>query len=156
MSKFRKLIESAAVLPNSKEIMYGITTIFDDLLIELELAHPHYYWGVIHELHELINGPHFDETMAYWAVSQMKNEDGTEGEHWSVEETTSVASSEGISLTKFNKWDWYYTLNMIYSDYYNVVGTSTNMYIQLAKAWIMDKDAVEGKAFKYFMAMCSK
>jgi hypothetical protein len=155
MSKFRKLIETASILPNSKELMQKITDIFDTLLIELEATHPKFYWETIRELHEAINGPHFDETMANWAVSKMKNEDGTLGGHWTIDDTTSIANSQAVLFDKFNKWDWYYVLNMVYSDYFNVIGTDTNMYVQFAKAWIMDKDAPDGKAFKYFLAMCN-
>lgn len=154
MSKFRKLVETASMKPNAKELMYGLTDIFEDHLSKLEAVHPEYYWDVIHELHELVNGAYFDEPMAVWAVSKMENEDGTVGGHWSETDTTSVAASEGIVFDKFNKWDWYYVLNMIYSDYYNVVGGDTSMYIKLARTFLMDRDAPEGKAFKYFMAMC--
>lgn len=49
----------------------------------------------------------------------MKNEDGTKGPHWTVEETTSVANQMGINLKseKHNKWDWFVAMNMIYSDF---------------------------------------
>ena len=36
----------------------------------------------------------------------------------------------------------------------NVIGSDTSTYIKFAKAFIMDKDVPDGKAFKYFMAMC--
>lgn len=42
-------------------------------------------------MYEAINGPHFDEEHARYAVEGMENEDGTKGPHWTVEETTSVA-----------------------------------------------------------------
>lgn len=47
-------------------------------------------------MYEAINGPHFDEEHARYAVEGMENEDGTKGPHWTVEETTSVSS---IGLT---------------------------------------------------------
>lgn len=39
-------------------------------------------------MYEAINGPHFDEEHAHYAVEGMENEDGTKGPHWTVEETT--------------------------------------------------------------------
>lgn len=74
-------------------------------------------------VYEAINGPHFDEEHARYAVEGMENEDGTKGPHWTVEETTSVANQMGINLRseKHNKWDWYVAMNMIYSDFYKVV-----------------------------------
>lgn len=72
--------------------------------------------------YEAEHGPHFDEEMARKAVSKMENEDGSRGQHWSIEETTSLANQHGIRMDeKFNKYDWYVALNMVYSDYYRVV-----------------------------------
>lgn len=39
------------------------------------------------ERHEAMYGPHFNEECALKAVSKMENEDGSRGEHWSLEET---------------------------------------------------------------------
>ena len=107
--------------------------------------------------HEHKYGPHFNEECAEWCVSKMENEDGTMGAHWSIEETTQVAQQYGINLTsdKFNKYDWFVSLNMIYSDYYRVVmsmfgNSNTQFFVELAKAWINDKDVPEGKTWKYF------
>lgn len=75
------------------------------------------------ERHEAMYGPHFNEECALKAVSKMENEDGSRGEHWSLEETTSIANQYGINLKgeKYNKYDWYVALNMIRSDYYRAV-----------------------------------
>lgn len=90
--------------------------------------------------YEAEHGPHFDEEMARKAVSKMENEDGSRGQHWSIEETTSLANQHGIRMDeKFNKYDWYVALNMVYSDYYRVVVNMTNSnnpkhFVELAKA----------------------
>lgn len=47
--------------------------------------------------YEAEHGPHFNEEHARKAVSKMENEDGTRGPHWSVEETTALASQYGIN-----------------------------------------------------------
>lgn len=52
-------------------------------------------------MYEAINGPHFDEEHAHYAVEGMENEDGTKGPHWTVEETTSVAN-QSENATRFN------------------------------------------------------
>lgn len=102
-------------------------------------------------VYEAINGPHFDEEHAKYAVEGMENEDGSKGPHWTVEETTSIANQMGINLKseKHNKWDWYVAMNMIYSDFYKAVvaitgGASTKHFAELTKAWICDKDISEG------------
>lgn len=113
-------------------------------------------------MYEAINGPHFDEEHAHYAVEGMENEDGTKGPHWTVEETTSVANQMGINLKseKHNKWDWYVAMNMIYSDYYKAVvamtgSANTKHFAELAKAWLCDKDIDEGKMWHYYVyLMC--
>lgn len=109
-------------------------------------------------VYEAINGPHFDEEHARYAVEGMENEDGSKGPHWTVEETTSVANQMGINLKseKHNKWDWYVAMNMIYSDFYKAVvamtgGASTKHFAELTKAWICDKDISEGKMWHYYV-----
>lgn len=113
-------------------------------------------------MYEAINGPHFDEEHARYAVEEMENEDGSKGPHWTVEETTSIANQMGINLRseKHNKWDWYVAMNMIYSDFYKAVvamtgSTNTKHFAELAKAWICDKDIEEGKMWHYYVyLMC--
>lgn len=101
--------------------------------------------------YEAEHGPHFNEEHARKAVSKMENEDGTRGPHWSIEETTALASQYGINLgSRFNRYDWFVALNMVYSDYYKVIismtnSNSTKHFVELAKAWINDKDIDEGK-----------
>lgn len=113
-------------------------------------------------MYEALNGPHFDEEHARYAVENMENEDGSKGPHWTVEETTSVANQMGINLRseKHNKWDWYVAMNMIYSDYYKAVvamtgSANTKHFAELAKAWLCDKDISEGKMWHYYVyIMC--
>lgn len=114
------------------------------------------------ERHEAMYGPHFNEECALKAVSKMENEDGSRGEHWSLEETTSIANQYGINLKgeKYNKYDWYVALNMIRSDYYRAVVTMTSSdhikyFVELAKAWLNDKDIEEGKMWYYYYVIQS-
>lgn len=113
--------------------------------------------------YEAEHGPHFNEEHARKAVSKMENEDGSRGQHWSIEETTALANQHGIRLDdKFNKYDWYVALNMVYSDYYKVIinianSNSSKFFVELAKAWICDRDVDEGKMWYYYIyVMCDK
>lgn len=45
-------------------------------------------------------------------------------------------------------------MNMLYSDYYGSVPDNVDTYFKMAKAFLEDKDAPEGKAFRYYKAMC--
>lgn len=67
-----------------------------------------------------------------------------------MEQTTQAARQVGIQFASFNMYDWYYTLNMMWSDYSNVFGNDSNTYISLAKAWLNDPDVPEGKAWRYY------
>ena len=96
---------------------------------------------------DLIVNPHFTKETAQYVVSRLNNKDGTTGEHWNYETTMRVMEGD------FNEADWYYVLNMIYSDYYKS-GRSDETYIGLAKDFLDDKDAPEGKAKRYYKAMC--
>lgn len=111
--------------------------------------------------HEAKHGPHFDEAKARKAVSNMENEDGTMGPHWSLDETTSLATQYGVKLEEhFNKYDWYVALNMVYSDYYKVITSIANQnntkhFVDFAKAWLHDKDVEKGKMWYYYTyVMC--
>lgn len=81
------------------------------------------------------------------AVSKMKNVDGTIGEHWSMEQTNTIATQHGID----HKADFYYTINMLYSDFSKVLGSDSSTYVKLAKAYMLDPDADEGKVFNLWM-----
>ena len=100
---------------------------------------------------DLMLNPMFTRETAEYAVSKMKNEDGTEGGHWDYDTTTSVMKSKGYD---FNPCDWYYVLNMVYSDYFSK-DQPDDYYFKLAYDFLKDKDAPAGKAKKYFLAMHS-
>ena len=100
---------------------------------------------------DLMLNPMFTRATAEYAVSKMKNEDGSEGGHWDYDTTTSVMKSKGYD---FNPCDWYYVLNMVYSDYFSK-DQPDDYYFKLAYDFLKDKDAPVGKAKKYFLAMHS-
>lgn len=98
---------------------------------------------------DLLVNPHFTRETAEYAVSMMKNRDGSTGEKWSYDETSKVMNSKGY---KFDPADWYYTLNMTYSDKYKQ-GKSSEDYIEDAYMFLDDIDAPHNKAKRYFLAM---
>lgn len=89
-------------------------------------------------------------TKIYSKLNDMEeNNDGTKGAHWNLEQTNTVARQLGIKFDDFNEYDWYASLNMVYSDYYNPK-FDNNIYAQLAKDWIIDKDVPKGKTYRYY------
>ena len=105
------------------------------------------------DLYKEIHGCHFTEWYLSKALECMINEDNTKGGHWPIPTTTQVANNIGIKFSHFNEYDWNYVMNMLYSDFYKLFGNDTDMYAKIAKYFLEDKDAPEGKALKYHLAM---
>ena len=126
---------------------------YDKTLKRIEKQHPEIYEDIKRDLYICVNGYHFDERLLKEAYSKMINDNGTKAPKWSVAETTSVANSNGIQFLNFNEYDWNYVMNMIYSDYYDILKDSLMNYIQMANKFLNDKDAPDGKALRYYLAM---
>lgn len=117
---------------------------------ELKEKNYEMYEELEEELYEDVYGCHFTEWMLDCATQKMHNEDGTMGAHWTVEQTTEVAKHEGISFEHFNKYDWNYVMNMIYSDYYGAIPNELTYYTKMARKFIEDKDGSKCKAYHYY------
>lgn len=128
-----------------------IRTFVTEALSMLKETHHDIYEDLEIYLYKEIHGCHFTDWLAEKATSNMTNEDGTTGRHWTVEQTTSVARSNGIVFEHFNEYDWNYVMNMIYSDYYGAISNDTSAYVKLSRKFLEDKDAPEGKALKYYL-----
>jgi len=141
----RKTLERATIGQLKDFIDYAILKVKkedEDLYNDLEM-----------HLYEKVYGHHFCDWLLEEAVSSLENEDGTRGAHWTLEQTTSVAKNNGIEFVHFNEYDWNYVMNMMYSDYYGSVPNDIAAYIKMAKKFLCDKDAVEGKAIKYYFCI---
>lgn len=125
----------------------------DDALGMIKETNHDLYETLELHLYKEMYGCHFNEWLLEKALKNMINEDGTTGCHWTLEQTNSLAKQYTITFDKFNEYDWNYVMNMIYSDYYGAISNEVSSYVKLAKAFLMDKDAKEGKAFTYYMAM---
>ena len=109
--------------------------------------------GLLCRLHKLdgMDGDHFRESTKMmeftredaekW-VSHMENEDGTTGARWTMEQTDAVANITGVHVKPCT---WWTAMNVMYSDYYGVAAKygldRPEFYADLAKAFLMDKDA---------------
>ena len=119
--------------------------------IQLKYSDREIYEEVVDKLYKECYGEHFSDWLAEKAVENFKNVDGTEGAHWTIEQIDDVIRQYNIKCVGFNRWDLYYVMNMLYSDYYNVLGSDTAIYVKLSKAWFEDPDVSEGKAYRYYM-----
>jgi hypothetical protein len=125
------------------EHMHCLSKMFEDLLNDLKETNYDVYIHYKCKLHKMVYGDHLSKEMAQEWVSHMKNKDGTTGEHWTYEQTSSYAGD-------CDKADFYAAMNMMYSDYYSN-RFDTNTYVTLAKDWLTDTDVGEGKTLKYYM-----
>lgn len=107
------------------------------------------YDFIMAKLHCIIYGYHFDECLAKEVVSKMHNVDGTHGEHWTYDQAHNLAQQHSIKEVA----DFYWAINMLYSDLYNVMGGDVGTYAKMAKAlYFTDPDAPDGKAFKQYLS----
>ena len=88
---------------------------------------------------------HLNEHLAKKAVSKMKNVDGTTGEHWTLEQIETLIKNHKLD---YSCYDFYYLMNMLYSDFEGVLGDNADLYLKMACACIDDPDADEGKVFR--------
>lgn len=145
MHKLKEYMLKAASDPVKKEKLEEVAC---DAIEKLCRYCPELFWETAYKLHCIVYGPHFDEYLAEEAVASMRNVDGTMGEHWSMEQTDAIAVQHAIR----HKADFYYVMNMLYSDYSEVLGNDAATYVKMAKAYMNDPDAPEGKTFNAWAA----
>lgn len=147
MHEFKKYMEKIEQHPEKYKESKKLA---DEMAEHLKKYCPDSYWAIITKLHCLMYGPHFDEDTAKMAVSKMHNVDGTVGGHWTKDDTDKLALAHGIE----HKCDFYYAMNMLYSDLSASMGTSADIYVKMVKAlYFDDPDMVEGKLFRQWMAV---
>lgn len=108
--------------------------------------------------HERMNGAgmaenypaHIGETDAREWVMKMKNADGSQGAHFTPEAAEQLRASH---CPDCERWDFFAAVNMIYSDYGAAMKKfgmdKPEIYACLAKAFLCDEDAKEGKMTRY-------
>ena len=100
---------------------------------------------------------HLSKADAESWVSRMKNSDGTVGAHWTFEQTQDVAKQRNITCDPNDFWA---VMNMMYSDYCQVAKRQSvdtpGFYADMAKAFLEDADAVDGKAYLYWDCIADK
>lgn len=90
-----------------------------------------------------------EDAMAW--MYQMKNEDGTFGAHWDVAQAKPYMEPRGVNC---EAWEWAAVMNMMYSDYCKAARKNSadrpEFYADLAAAFLLDRDAPEDKAGRYY------
>lgn len=114
------------------------------------------------DLYEEAYGEKINKELAeIWVKSMDKVDDSQpDGQHWTVDQCYDVGNKVSVDWNKWNKWEWYCVLNMMYSDYYKtakVLGMQDDpmFFARLGKDWLCDSDAGENKLYNYYFNVVS-
>lgn len=150
MKTFKCIMDKHSESANER-VMHDLTDVISNFTEDMRASHPKEVEEFLCEVEDIVC-PYVSETDAMEITSGFVNKDTTTGEHWNKTQTDEVAAKYRINTDgeRFNDWDFYVTLNMMYSDYYNTK-FSLDEYVQLAKDWLTDPDWSEpGKTKAYF------
>lgn len=147
--EIEKILEAGAEKREPK-VMEEWSEILEDLMEEVCFVDKDLYDKYWREFYLSVFGPHLTKECATYWVSEMHNEDGTKGQHWTIEQTTQVAKQYGVNFDKYNADEWYAVMNMIYSDFYGAIPNDVSVYVKMSQKWLNDKDVPEGKLFYYY------
>ena len=114
---------------------------------------PTKYQELAMQIYYLMNGGHYNEEFAEDKVKELyfKDDDGIihRGGHWDGGSSYKIYQQKRHLIPdEYNEWDWYVTLNMIYSDWYVWLDNNTtfdtneidNKIISMAINWLNDDD----------------
>lgn len=146
MNELIELYKISADNPSKKEHVQDVVCM---LARKVKQACPEGYNEALAKMYEIAYDGHFSESLARRAVASMKNADGTTGEHWNMPQVREIIKNYGITI---NEYDFYYVINMLYSDFCKILGSDMAVYINLTKAYINDVDAPKDKALKLYLA----
>jgi hypothetical protein len=147
MSEF-KTIMIDYVRQGSTDDMERLADMIDHLFCHLKENDPEMYHKYITKIKLVNKHLEWDKPQAECSVHKMKNKDGSEGPHWTYEQTTEVLHNKGLD---YNEAEWFYVLNMAYSDHY-YEKFDTDAYIRLARDIIDDMDVLPNSTKRTYIA----
>lgn len=147
MSEFKEFMDNYGRV-SSVDDMERLSDVIDHLFCYLKDHHPDIYHKYITKVKLTNKHAPWDKEQAELAVSKMKNKDGSEGEHWNYDQTSEVLRKKGYD---HDEAEWYYVLNMVYSDYYSP-NFSTDIYVELACDIIDDIDVLGNATKRAYIA----
>lgn len=107
--------------------------------------------------HASARGDKLTREMAEEWLANIENEDGTTGPHWTMEQAKQVMAQKGVQGDPVEFW---VALNMMYSDYCKVAkkvaANNIDFYVEMAKAFLDDKDAAPHKLGMYYEYVVKK
>lgn len=147
MSEYKTIMDNY-VKYGSTDDMVRVSEIIDCLFCHLKEKDPELYHTYITKMKLANRHMGWDKPQAECAVKKMKNKDGSEGPHWTYDQTTDVLHSKGFD---YDESEWHYVLNMIYSDHY-CEKFDTDTYVRLAKDVVSDVDVLPNSTKRTYIA----
>lgn len=127
----------------NKEDMLKLEEKFYDAMGYLETHEDGLYCKIKCELYKIAYGEKITLNLANKWVSEMRPL-----AKWTKAETDNILKTKGLDVDDI---DFYITMNMMYSDYKNVLGEDdVNKYVEMALDFLHDEDAGEHKLFHYY------
>ena len=147
MSEYKTIMDNY-VKYGSTDDMIRVSEVINHLFCHLRESDPELYNKYITKMKLANRHMGWDKSQAECAVRKMKNKDGTEGPHWTYDQTTDVLHSKGL---EFEEAEWHYVLNLVYSDHY-CEKFDTDTYIRLAKDVVSDMDVLPNSTKRTYIA----
>lgn len=152
---------------NLKEILKDDRSKWDVAIDELsdylhDILDDKEYCDMCRKVYSVIAGGHYNKVFAEEQISKMYYSDKVEkhyAPYWTEEEIENIyRKNKALLPNEYNLYDFEVTLNMIKSDYHNIIDAwfgeedNEDKYIELAANWLNDKDNPFGteKVWKYF------
>ena len=97
-----------------------------------------------------------EQTAMTWARN-MRNEDGSKAPHWTMDQVKQVMNQKNVDC---DLPEFFAIMNALYADYDPILkkhdASTIDLYVDMAKAWIKDKDAVPNKVMAYYECVVRK
>lgn len=113
---------------DNKEKMTELKELYKDTLDYIKATDLQKYREIECSLYEIIEGKKLNEEKAKRWVSEMKP-----SAKWSMEDVKGLKTD--IPLV-----DFYVLMNMMYTDYHEVLGDEVDKYVKMSEAWYYDPD----------------
>lgn len=117
---------------NDNQKMINMKNIFEDLITFLKVSDAEKYEDVEWKLYEIVEGKKLTKQKAIEWVENMKPKS-----KWSLEDIEKVKTSKRVDIP-LN--DFYILMNMMYTDYNNVIEDDVDKYIEMSLDWYNDAD----------------
>lgn len=127
---------------NDNQKMNKLKELYENTITHLKISDPELYKEIECDLYEIVEGKKLTKEKASEWVNSMKP-----FPKWTIEEIEKVQSAKRIDIPLA---DLYALMNMMYTDYNDVIGEDVDKYLSLSLDWYNDKDTKLTKSEKLY------